>query len=100
MIPLIQDKSVEILLKNKQRRVKAGKISIMKLEKLNSGNSKFETFKKNEMLSMINIFGGQALRTSKTKGGAWTDCWEDSTSNDIHGTNPDGSPADYDVCAI
>ena len=65
----------------------------MKLESLKS--SKFEAFKGSELLSNINIVGGQPLKTKKAGSSEFTDCWDDATGNDIHPT--DGSH--YDVCS-
>lgn len=68
----------------------------MKLERLNSKNSKFEMFKKDELLSMINIFGGRELDTISGSGSEVNDCFDDSTGKDIKCT--DGST--YDLCKV
>ncbi len=66
----------------------------MKLERLNS-NSKFEALKKDELVSMITIFGGERLWTIKGGGTEYNDCWNNESGDDIH--CKDGS--DYDNCS-
>ena len=66
----------------------------MKLESLKSKSSKFEAFKKDELLSMINIFGGRILRTISNGASTWNDCWDDSTQTQIKCTDGTG----YDYC--
>lgn len=63
------------------------KKTTVKLESLNA--SKFERFKENEILNMMNVFGGKLFFTNNR-----TDCWDDSSGNDIKCT--DGTK--YDVC--
>lgn len=62
----------------------------MNLESLKS--SKFEAFKENQLLSLMNITGG----TKYVTGYNCEDCWTDETSKDIQCT--DGSK--YDVCSM
>ena len=61
----------------------------MKLESINS--KKFEKFKGDTVIKSINLVGGRRILTRKVGATAYTDCWEDSTGNDIH-----ASGGDYD----
>lgn len=65
----------------------------MKFESINS--NKFSRFERNEILDTINIIGGKAYRTRKPSESTWTDCWDDSTGDDITTTT-----TSYDNCVF